>query len=290
VLALERSALAALASRASLRAGSLSLDQLRAGFDEERDVPRMRLKRVGATAVIPIVGYISTDGFLTWMFGGTNPDALTAALRQAIADPEVKDVLLVVDSSGGECSLVTEAAAEIRRLRAIKPITSIVRPCAASAAYWLASQASTVIATASAECGSVGVFWLHYDVSKLNDRIGIKPTFITSDPRKVELSSDFPLDEAAQTHMQVRVDTVFATFIADVAAGRRVSAARVRADYATGRCYGAAESLRRGLVDEIATLEEVLKAPTAFSSRSTGGAAASDDDVTILLAAVADVD
>jgi hypothetical protein len=49
---------------------------------------------------------------------------------------------------------------------------------AASAGYWLASQCTEIIATPSGDVGSVGVYMCHTDYSTMNDRIGIKPTYV----------------------------------------------------------------------------------------------------------------
>lgn len=288
VLGLDRSALPALASRAALRAGGLSLEQLRAGFDDERDTPRSKIRRVGATAIIPIVGLISSDAFLTWLFGGTSPDAIAAAVRQAVADSEVRDIVLIVGSPGGEVSLVPEAAAEIRRCRAIKPITAMARPLAASAAYWLACSATSVVATPSADVGSCGVYWAHVDVSKMDDRVGVAVTYIANDPKKVELNPHQPLEEGAHAFMQARVDTVYGSFVRDMAAGRRVSESHVRAKFGSGRCFSAAEALARGLVDRIATLEEILQSPGAGrTSRSVASAHDAEDRLLMAAALIA---
>lgn len=137
----------------------------------------------------------------------------------------------------------------------------------ASAAFWLGASASTVVATPSADVGSVGVFMVHLEQSRLNDQIGITVTYVSSTPQKVEGNPDTPLGDDARAFLQSRVDQTYATFISDLALGRKVSAAKVRADYGQGRAFGAAECLRRGMVDQVGTLESLL-AP-ATGSRST---------------------
>ena len=167
---------------ATLRADGATLKQLAQRTDlQPHDVA---VQHVGSTAVVPLTGLITSNPLLAFLTGGTMPDALVASLRQAVADPEVRDVLLLTDSPGGEVSLVPETAAEIRRMRDIKPITAIARPTMASAAFWLASQATTVVATPSADVGSVGVFVVHIDWSKKNEQDGVTPTYITSSTAK----------------------------------------------------------------------------------------------------------
>jgi signal peptide peptidase SppA len=255
-LALDRSALPTLATTAELRAAGASLDQLAQRTDlQPHDVA---VQHVGSTAIVPLTGLITSNPLLAFLAGGTMPDALVASLRQAVADPDVREILLLVDSPGGEVALMTETASEIRRLRDITPITAIARPLMASAAFWLAAQATDVVATPSADIGSVGVFAIHIDQSKRNEQAGIRPTYITSSAEKVEGNPDAPLSEQAIANMKQRVDETTNQFVSDLAAGRGTSVATVRSRFGSGRMFAAAEALGRGMVDRIETSENTL--------------------------------
>ncbi|HEY3624859.1 MAG TPA: S49 family peptidase, partial [Terracidiphilus sp.] len=59
-----------------------------------------------------------------------------------------------------------ETADVIHAANRVKPVRAFVTGIAASAAYWLASQASSITLTPSGEVGSVGVLDLHADISK----------------------------------------------------------------------------------------------------------------------------
>lgn len=160
MMALDRAALPSLESAARLRVGASTLDDVarrRAGmFDKESGA--IRVQRSGSTAIVPLTGVITSDSLLAWIFGGTNPDIFANVLEQEVRSASVDRVVMLVDSPGGEVSLITETAARIRRLRGSKPIIAIARTTMCSAAIWLAAQASQVVATPSAHVGSVGVF------------------------------------------------------------------------------------------------------------------------------------
>ncbi len=288
IVALDRAAWPALAQQAALRAGDATPDQLvarAASFDEARRGPGYQ--QVGRIGVVSITGLITSDAVLLYLLGGTHPDAVVRGVRAAGADPDVASILLLVDSPGGTVDLVPEAAAAIREARAGKGVTTIARSQMHSAAYWLGAQGSPVVATPSAAVGSLGVFTVHYDYSAFNARIGVLPTYVTSSPEKVEGNSDEPLGEAARTHLQRRVDEVFAQFVRDVSLGRRVDEAVVRRTYGNGRSVGAAEAVRRGVVDRVGRLEDLL--PPAPPSRAAGGrpALTRDEEAALLAAVVA---
>jgi signal peptide peptidase SppA len=268
-LALDRASLPALAARASARVGAASLEQVaqqRAALLDDRNSQGLTVRRVGSVAIVPLSGLITSDPLWIWIFGGTSPDALVRALQQAVADPEVTSIVLLVDSPGGEVSLLTETAAEIRRLKVIKPITSIARTQMASAAFWLGAQATTVVATPSADIGGVGVFTVFFDTTAFDARIGIVPEYIASTPEKIEAVPGAPLGDPARVFLHSRVNEVYGTFVADLAKGRNITPARVRSDFGAGRSFGAVEAVQRGLADRMVTLEGLLAKSGARSS------------------------
>ena len=260
-LALHRAALPGLLGAAALRVGDAKeITKARARFSAAAwDTRRAAtFERVGTIALIPISGVITTDPFLAWVFGGTSPDTLTGALRAAAQDAEISKIILVVNSPGGGVELLTETAAEIRRIAQVKSVVAIARTFAASAAYWLASQASELIASPSAALGSVGVCCIHYDCSKLNERVGIAPTYIHAGKFKVEGNPDHPLSAETAEFMQAEVNKILDTFVADVARGRRTTPATVRKTFGEGRVYNAADSLARGMVDRVEDFSVLL--------------------------------
>ncbi len=228
----------------------------------------------GRVAQISVLGGIlrRSTGYESF-FGGASVDGLLAALRNVSADPEINTVLLNIDSPGGTVDGLPEVAAEIRRVRETKHVVAIANSLAASAAYWLASQADEVVATPEALVGSIGVFMTHVDYSGLNQQMGIKPTYITAGKYKAEANPDQPLTDEARQHLQAIVDEAYNLFIADVAKGRNISAAAVRADFGEGRLLTAKEAKAAGLIDRVAGYGDTV-------ARLTGRQAADDTPVT----------
>jgi len=217
-------------------------------------------RTAGAVAVIPLSGVITPRAsFLSMLFGGGGGlVTFRDNFRDAVQSPDIGAIVIDIDSPGGIISLVPETAAEVRAARGSKPIIAVCNTMAASAAYWIASQADEVVCTTSGEAGSIGVYMVHEDYSKWNERVGVSPTYIKAGKYKAEGNPDEPLSEAGSAAWQQEVDDLYSMFLDAVAAGRGVSADDVGKGYGEGRCILAARALEAGLIDRIDTLETVI--------------------------------
>lgn len=225
-------------------------------------------RKQGAVVVIPVTGVITAKPGLFERYGlGSSAQTLGRELRAAVQDDEVKAVVLDVDSPGGTVAGVPELAAEIRAARGSKPIVAQANFTMASAAYWLGAQADEIVASPSAEVGSIGVYILHWDDSKFWEEMGMAPTLISAGKYKTEGNPFEPLGEEARAHLQDKVDAVMALFVGDVAKGRGVSPATVREGYGEGRVLDAGPAKAAGMVDKIRTLEDTLRAYGVASSQ-----------------------
>ncbi|MFZ2737836.1 MAG: S49 family peptidase [Burkholderiaceae bacterium] len=215
----------------------------------------------GGIAVIPIYGVITQRGNMVDDVSGpgmVSTQIVTQMLRQAVADDAVSQILLDIDSPGGSVYGVSELGDAILSARAQKPVVAIANSLAASAAYWIGSQAGEFYVTAGGEVGSIGVWQAHQDYSKAMDEAGVKTTLISAGKFKVEGNPYAPLDEEAQGFMQSRVDDYYAAFTKAVAKGRGVPITEVRDGMGQGRVLGADAALAQNMVDGIASFDQVL--------------------------------
>lgn len=220
---------------------------------------RRDMEMVGSVALLPVYGVlVPRADLLSEMSGATPLQRLQSAFRDAIEDDSVTAVVFDVDSPGGSVDRVTEFAAEIRAARGSKPIVAVANTRAASAAYWLAAQADEVVVTKSGDVGSIGIFAAHEDVSKMQEKLGVKTTLISAGKYKTEGSPFEELSEDAKATIQARVDEAYSMFVSDVAKGRRVSVDTVRAEFGEGRMVSASNALKAGMVDRVETLEATV--------------------------------
>lgn len=219
-------------------------------------------------AVIPVQGVLSQRGGMCAL-GCTD---ISAALAQAMADPNVGGILLDIDSPGGGVFGVDELAAEIMSARERKPIVAYANSRAASAAYWLASAASEISVTPGGEVGSIGIYVVH----QAQEASGA--SIVSAGKYKVEAHPYAPLSDEARASLQQKVDDHYGRFITRVASGRNVPEATVRDGYGEGRMLTAKRALAEGMVDHVETFGEALGRLAARVASPASGLAAQEQE------------
>ncbi len=216
----------------------------------------------GGIAVLPLYGVVTQRGNMVDDVSGpgsVSTQKFATALRQALADESVSQILIDIDSPGGSVYGVAELADEIIAARAQKPIIAIANSLAASAAYWIGCSASEFYVTPGGEVGSIGVWQAHFDYSLALAADGVTPTLISAGKYKVEGNPYLPLDAEAKAFMQSRVDDYYLAFCKGVAKGRGVPIAQVRNGMGQGRVLGADAALEQSMIDGVASFDMVTK-------------------------------
>lgn len=233
-------------------------------IDARRGVPsngQASTPQGGMVAVINIMGVIAQHAHQVDNIsgpGGTSCERVANSLRAALANPDVKAIVLNIDSPGGNVSGVQGLAHEIYRARGRKPIVAQANSMMASAAYWLGAAADEVVASPGAQLGSIGVYALHRDVSAAAQREGVKFTFISAGKYKVEGNQFEPLGDEARAAVQKGVNGFYNDFTGDIAKFRRVSVADVRNGFGQGRVEKDRDAVRAKLADRVSTLDDTL--------------------------------
>jgi len=231
----------------------------RSAWGEEDDDEAFDPRSAAPLVVVPLHGFLMRRATgLAAIFGARGLVDFQATLGAIAQAANVKQVVLDIDSGGGSVYGVHETWAAVRALSAIKPVTAVISGLAASGGYWIASAASRILLTPSGEAGSIGVFGVHADMSAFWAEKGVQHTVVSAGRFKTEATDLAPLSKDAQAAMQRRVDAHYASFVADVAAGRGVSTDAVRQGYGEGRVLAAEDAKAAGLVDGIQSLDTTL--------------------------------
>lgn len=225
------------------------------------------LGRQGRIHVLGLHGTISQRVGLLTGSGGTSTDEFGREFDQALADPDVKAILIDVDSPGGSVFGVHELSQKIYESRGKKPIVAIANSEAYSAAYYVASAADELWVTPTGMVGSIGVLSMHVDWSKSNEQQGIGVTYIHAGKYKVEGNSDSPLDKEARAEMQRHVDRYYRMFVESVGRNRGTTPERVEGEFGQGRIVGVQEAVSRGMVHSVGTIRD---ATNRLGRSSTG--------------------
>lgn len=212
------------------------------------------------------VAIIEVDGVLAKKMnlfmaisGGTSMQILGNELKKAVADPAAKSILLMIDSPGGTVDGTQELADLVREIRSEKPIHAFVDGLAASAAYWIASAASSItLSSDTAHVGSIGVVAAHTDISRWEEKQGIKTTEIYSGRYKRIHSEYEPLTAEGKDYIQAQLDKLYGIFVTDVASNLGVSVEQVLEDMADGRLFIGQDAVKAGLADGVSDLDSLL--------------------------------
>jgi len=200
-------------------------------------------------AIVAITGTIARyDSFYNYITGGTATEDLAVDIAAADQNPDVKAIILDINSPGGEATAINELAEIIRNIKT--PVVAYVGGMAASAAYWLASATDEIVADATAELGSIGVVF------------GYRPT----DGKTIEIVSTAspnkrldPGTEEGREATLVRADALMEIFVSQVAKYRGTTPDKVKSDFGQGGVMIAQKAIESGMADRIGSLEGLIK-------------------------------
>jgi signal peptide peptidase SppA len=240
-------------------------------------------------AVIKVHGVITKGSNLfSMMFGGTSLYSLQADLLALRDDNSIRSIVLHIDSPGGGVYALDETCDVIAEVSKRKRVVAFTDGMCASAAYWLASACDRIVATSSAELGSIGVYAFHFDHSGELKDAGIVPTLVKAGEHKASAHPYAPLSAEDEAAMQSRIDAYYSLFTKRVARGRGVSVEQVRgAEFGEGRVVGAPDAVSAGMADEIGTCGDVLRGITRETSTRAALAADSLLSLKVRAASVA---
>jgi signal peptide peptidase SppA len=209
------------------------------------------------TAIIPVHGVLlNRYNYISSYATGYN--AIRSLLNAALADDDVKRIILDINSPGGMAAGAFELAADIRAGRTRKRIMAAVDGYAFSAAYAVASAADEIVMAPSGEAGSIGVVTMHVNLGPALKEFGIEVSFIYAGKHKVDGNPYEALSPEVREAIQGSVDRYYAMFVSSVAEGRgsRMSAEAARNTEA--RCYMAEEAVQIGLADSVMAPDAAL--------------------------------
>lgn len=123
-----------------------------------------------------LVTYISpedVDSEGLQLYDETSSEDIISALMNAEADPEVKAILLEIDSYGGSPVASYEINKALHK-EISKPVVVMVRSAATSGAYLVAVAADKIFASPYSDIGSIGITMSYLDYTDQNRKEGLR--------------------------------------------------------------------------------------------------------------------
>ena len=217
----------------------------------------------------PAIGVVVAEGEITdgvqpaGMIGG---DSTARLIRTAREDENVKAIVLRVDSPGGGVFPSELIRREVELTKAAgKPLVVSMGDLAASGGYWISMNADKIIASPSTITGSIGIFGLWVNFPEALGKLGLRTdgTSTTWIAGAIDPTREF--DPRLGELIQSVIDRGYRQFIGKVANARDKQVSEVDA-IARGRVWSGAQAMERGLVDQLGTLDDAIKAAAVAAS------------------------
>jgi len=170
---------------------------------------------------------------------------MISQLDYARQHPEVRAVVLVMDSPGGTVVDTEAVYLELARLRQSKPVVTMAQGMIASGAFYLSVGTDYVVAGPSAIIGNIGV------ISQLPPPPEVYEDLASTGPYKL-----FGSSRDAQLRSMEAIKQAFLQAV-QLGRGERLQIGPQR--LLTGEIWLGTEALRMGLVDEIGSISQSVE-------------------------------
>jgi signal peptide peptidase SppA len=206
----------------------------------------------GSIALINMVGAITKYDYC----GAAGVNTKTNLLDRALANPNIKGVILRIDSGGGDGDATEVLANKINQ--AAKPVIAYVDGMAASAAYKIIAGASHIMLSGqSAEVGSIGAYVGFVNMQKYYEKMGVEVKRIYAPQSTLKNKPWEDALKGSEDAMKDYLKEYVQFFIDDVKAMR---GNKLTSDdrIFKGDMFFANEAISIGLADSIGTMDDAV--------------------------------
>lgn len=205
-------------------------------------------------AVLYATGEIAEGGN-----GGIDCAELVPEIVRLADDDNIKGLVLRVNSPGGSVFGSEQIAEALKYFKSKKkPFAVSMGDYAASGGYWISADADRIFADPLTITGSIGIFGLFPNISKMADMIGVSPQSVATSKNGNFPSLFYAPDEEQLNQLQIYINQGYDQFINRVATGRKMKESKVRL-IAEGRVWDGQKALKLGLVDQLGSMNDAVK-------------------------------
>ena len=235
---------------------------------EQRRIPSFARSEIAVRRIMPRIDQVAACQSEVRQLGSVQRerdrqlaarvDIAEQNIRNAVADKNVKAIVLRIDSPGGSPAAAQEIVDEIKKAQVHGvPVIISMGDTAASAAYYISAPANYIIANPSTVTGSIGVIWVFQNMSASYKANGTDYQIIKSGEMKDMGSPWRGLTDAETEYANTVVMEVYDEFVSDVSKGRNISTSDVKA-LADGRIYTGTRAKQLRLVDGLGDLYDAI--------------------------------
>ena len=188
---------------------------------------------------------------------GVASETMRKAFRSAARDPNIKAVVVRIDSPGGSALASEVMWQAARHCAEKKPVIVSVGGMAASGGYYLASAGDRIFADPSAIVGSIGVVGGKFVLKDLFDKLGIHTEVFSKGNNAGLFSMNEPWTDRQRTMVTNWMKQTYEQFTQRVMKMRGDKIKDID-QVARGRIFLARQAKSLGMVDEIGGIEDAL--------------------------------
>jgi protease-4 len=209
-----------------------------------------------AVAVVHVAGTI-VDGDAP--AGAAGGDTISELIEDALADKDVKALVVRVDSGGGSAMASEQIRLAMEEARARKlPVIASFGPVAASGGYWIGTGADAILASPSTITGSIGVFGVIPTFEGTLKELGISTDGVRTTPFSGQPDVVAGLNEPTRALIQGGVEDIYRQFLTRVSTARKMPVSEV-APIAQGRVWSGTRAKDLKLVDQYGDLQAAVR-------------------------------
>ncbi|WP_407276634.1 S49 family peptidase [Halothiobacillus sp. DCM-1] len=186
---------------------------------------------------------------------------LIPALERAFKNPQIKGVILRMNTPGGSPVQAGEIYDAIQRLRKeypSKPLYAVAEDLCASGGYYIAAAADKIYANQASLVGSIGVRMDGFGFVDAMKKLGIESRLLTAGANKAMLDPFTPQNPQQVAFMQNLLDEVHTQFITAVKNGRGDRLSNDPSIF-SGLIYTGTDAQKLGLIDGLASVRQVVR-------------------------------
>lgn len=227
-----------------------------------REIPSdtLGLNNGEKVAVIYASGAITSGRSSSGAFSGetVGSDTIVAAVNDAANDTSVKAIVLRVDSGGGSALASDLMWYALENAKAKKPVVVSMGDVAASGGYYIACNATKIVAEPSSITGSIGIFMMKPVIKGFYDWIGVSNEYTMRGKNSGLFRESEKWTPEERSKMESQIGSVyFDSFVPKVAAGRKKTNEEVNT-LGQGRVWTGTQAKANGLIDEFGGLEKAI--------------------------------
>lgn len=227
-----------------------------------RDVPSdsLGLNNGDRIAVIFASGAINSGRSNDGTFGGqmVGSDTVVQAVNDAAGDSSVKAIILRVDSPGGSALASDLMWNALENAKAKKPVVVSMADVAASGGYYIACNATKIVAEPTTITGSIGIFAGKPVVKGLYDWLGITNEYVMRGKNAGIFRETEKWTPEERAKMEDQISGVYYnSFVPKVAKGRNLDNEKVNS-IGQGHVWTGTQAKGNGLIDEFGGIEKAI--------------------------------